>query len=124
RQKTGHVDVPRWREGGVTAPFLAAYVSSDYAKTGGAAKKALDFIDLVHRLVEAHPNDLVFADSVDGVRRAKRDGRIAVLLGIEGGHAIENSLGALSAFQRLGVRYMTLTPPNTNDWADSAGNFF
>jgi len=124
RQKSGHVDIPRWREGGVTAPFLAAYVNADYAKTGGAARKALDFIDLAHRLVEAHPDALVFADSVAGVRQAKRDGKIAVLVGIEGGHAIEDSLGALSAFQRLGVRYMTLTHTNTNDWADSSGSFW
>ncbi len=85
---------------------------------GGSAKKALEFIDLIHRLVEAHPKDLVFADSVAGIRQAKKDGKIAVLIGIEGGHAIEDSLGALSSFYRLGVRYMTLTHTNTNDWAD------
>ena len=124
RQKTGHVDIPRWREGGVTAPFLAAYVSSSYARTGTSAKKALEFIDLVHSLVDSHPKDLVFADSVAGVRAAKKQGKIAVLIGIEGGHAIEDSLGALSAFYRLGTRYMTLTHTNTNNWADSAGSFF
>jgi membrane dipeptidase len=124
RGKTGHVDIPRWREGGVTAPFLAAYVSADYAKSGGSAKKALEFIDLIHRLVEAHPKDLVFADSVAGIRQAKKDGQIGILIGIEGGHAIEDSLGALSSFYRLGVRYMTLTHTNTNHWADSSGSFF
>lgn len=124
RQKTGHVDVPRWREGGVTAAFLAAYVESGFAASGGSAKKALEFIDLIRSLVDAHPADLVFADSVAAVRKAKRDGRIAVLIGIEGGHAIEDSLGALSAFRRLGVRYMTLTHTNTNHWADSAGSFW
>ena len=124
RGATLHVDIPRWREGGVTAPFLAAYVDADFALAGGSAKKALEFIDLIHRLVEAHPADLVFADSVAGIRQAKKDGRIAVLIGIEGGHAIEDSLGALSAYQRLGVRYMTLTHTNTNGWADSAGSFF
>jgi membrane dipeptidase len=124
RQKTGHVDIPRWREGGVTAPFLAAYVSSAYAKSGKSAKKALEFIDLIHSLVDSHPKDLVFADSVAGVRAAKKQGKIAVLIGIEGGHAIEDSLGALSAFHRLGARYMTLTHTNTNNWADSAGSFF
>jgi membrane dipeptidase len=124
RNTTGHVDIPRWKEGGVTAPFLAAYVSSGYAKSGGAAKKALEFIDLIHGIVDAHPKDLVFADSVAGIRQAKKDGKIAILIGIEGGHAIEDSLGALSAFHRLGVRYMTLTHTNTNDWADSSGNFF
>jgi membrane dipeptidase len=124
RGKTGHVDIPRWREGGMTGAFLAAYVNGDFVKSGGSAKKALEFIDLIHRLVEAHPADLVFADSVAGIRQAKKDGKIAVLIGIEGGHAIENSLGALSSFYRLGVRYMTLTHTNTNDWADSAGSFF
>ena len=124
RGKTGHVDIPRWREGGMTAPFLAAYVNAEYAKTGGAAKKALEFIDVIHRLVDAHPQDLVFADSVAGIRAAKKDGRIAVLIGIEGGHAIEDSLGALSSYYRLGVRYMTLTHTNTNNWADSSGSFW
>jgi membrane dipeptidase len=124
RGATPQVDIPRWREGGVTAPFLAAYVSADFARSGGSAMKALEFIDLIHRLVEAHPADLVFADSVAGIRQAKRDGKIAVLIGIEGGHAIEDSLGALSSYQRLGVRYMTLTHTNTNSWADSSGSFF
>src|SRR6059058_553596 len=86
RQKTGHVDIPRWKEAGVTAPFLAAYVSSSYVAPGKAAGKALEFMDLIHRLVESHPADLVFADSVSGIRAAKRDAKIAVLIGIEGGH--------------------------------------
>jgi membrane dipeptidase len=126
RNTTGHIDIPRWKEGGVTAPFLAAYVSADYAtaKSGGSAKKALEGIDLIHRIVEKHPEDLVFTDSVAGIRQAKKDGKIAILIGIEGGHAIEDSLGALSSFYRLGVRYMTLTHTNTNNWADSSGNFF
>jgi len=124
RGKTGHVDIPRWREGGMTGAFLAAYVNAEYANKGGSAKKALEFIDLVHRLVDAHPKDLVFADSAAGIRRAKKDGKIAALIGIEGGHAIEDSLGALSAFYRLGVRYMTLTHTNTNNWADSSGSFW
>src|SRR6202162_2401005 len=60
RQKTGHVDIPRWKEGGVTAPFLAAYVSSGYAASGGSAKKALEFMDLIHRLPEAPPAPVVW----------------------------------------------------------------
>jgi hypothetical protein len=123
RQKTGHVDIPRWKEGGVTAPFLAAYVPSGYAASGTAAKKALELIDLIHRLAEAR-QELRFADSVAGIRAAKADGKIAILIGVEGGHAIEDSLGTLSAFYRLGARYMTLTHTNTNHWADSAGSFF
>ncbi|MDQ6894201.1 MAG: dipeptidase [Acidobacteriota bacterium] len=123
RNKTGHVDIPRLKEGGVTGAFFAAYVPASFAAAGGAAKKTLELIDLIRRLAERHP-ELVFADSPDGVRAAKRAGKIAVLVGIEGGHAIDDSLGALSSFARLGVRYMTLTHTNTNNWADSSGNFF
>ena len=124
RSSTGHVDIPRMREGGVTAAFFADYVSAEYAKQGGSARKALELAELIHDLVESHPKDLVFADSIAGIRRAKRQGKIAILIGIEGGHAIEDSLGALGAFYRLGVRYMTLTHTNTNDWADSSGSFW
>ena len=123
RNRTGHVDIPRLKEGGVTAPFFAAYIPASYAKSGGAAKKALELIEVIHGLVDAHP-ELTFAASPAEIRAAKRRGRIAVLIGIEGGHAIEDSLGALHSFHRLGVRYMTLTHTNTNNWADSSGNFF
>jgi len=123
RNATGHVDVPRLKEGGVTAPFFAAYVPATFAEFGGSAKKALETIELSRELASSHP-DLVFADSPAGVRDAKRRGKIAVLIGIEGGHAIEDSLGTLAAFHRLGVRYMTLTHTNTNGWADSSGPFW
>jgi membrane dipeptidase len=76
-------------------------------------------IDSVYRAVERHPNDLMFATSVADIRRAKQQKKIAALMGIEGGHAIENSLPALREFYRLGVRYITLTWNNTNDWADA-----
>ena len=123
RNATGHVDVPRLKEGGVTAPFFAAYVPATFAEFGGSAKKALETIELSRELASSHP-DFVFADSPAGVRDAKRRGKIAVLIGIEGGHAIEDSLGTLAAFHRLGVRYMTLTHTNTNGWADSSGPFW
>jgi membrane dipeptidase len=123
RSTTGHVDIPRLKEGGVTAAFLAAYVPATYAEEGGSSRKALELIELIHRLAESHP-ELTFADSVEGIREAKRHGKIAILIGIEGGHAIENSLGALGSFYRLGVRYMTLTHTNTNAWADSSGSFW
>lgn len=123
RSATGHVDVPRLKEGGVTAPFFAAYVPASFAEFGGSTKKALETIELSRRLAAGN-RDLVFADSPAGIRDAKRNGRIAVLIGVEGGHAIENSLGALAAFHRLGVRYMTLTHTNTNGWADSSGAFW
>ena len=124
RGATPHFDIPRAREGGVTAPFFAVYVPSTYAETGGATRLTLELIDLVGRVVAAHPRDLVKASSVAEIRRAKKDGRIAVLMGIEGGHAIEDSLGALRQFHALGVRYMTLTHTNTNHWADATGKFF
>ncbi|MFN2387078.1 MAG: dipeptidase [Thermoanaerobaculia bacterium] len=123
RNKTGHVDIPRLKEGGVTGGFFAAYVPASFAESGGAAKKALEQIDLIHRLAARNP-DFLFAASAAQVREAKKRGKIGVLIGIEGGHAIEDSIGALSAFHRLGVRYMTLTHTNTNGWADSSGSFW
>ena len=79
-------------------------------------------IDYVYRAVERHPRQLLFATSTADIRRAKAQGKIASLMGIEGGHAIEDSLMALRNFYRLGVRYMTLTHSNTNNWADSSGD--
>src|SRR5207249_9686519 len=124
RGATPHFDIPRALEGGLTAPFLAIYVPASFAEAGGAGREALDLIDLVQRVVQAHPKDLTAAGSVADIRQAKRDGKIAVLMGIEGGHAIEDSLGALRQFYRLGVRYMTLTHVNSNHWADSSGKFY
>ncbi len=124
RGATPHFDIPRALEGGLTAPFLAIYVPASYAESGGAAREALDLIDLVDRVVRAHPRDMTPAVSVAEIRLAKRDRKMAVLMGIEGGHAIEDSLGALREFYRLGVRYMTLTHTNTNHWADSSGKFY
>jgi membrane dipeptidase len=121
---TKHVDIPRLRQGGVTAPFFVVYVPASYAESGGSTRYALQMSDMVDGMVARHPDALAAAASVADIRRAKADGRIAVLKGIEGGHAIEDSMGVLRNFYRLGVRYMTLTHTNTNHWADSAGNFF
>jgi membrane dipeptidase len=123
RGATDHWDIPRAREGGVTAPFFAVYIPATFAETGGAARETLTLIDLVQRTIAAHPHELVAAASVAEIRRAKADGKIAVLMGIEGGHAIEDSLAALREFHRLGVRYMTLTHVNSNHWADATGPF-
>jgi membrane dipeptidase len=113
-----HTDIPRLRAGGVGGVFWAAYVPSEFAK-GGAARVALEQIDLIHRMTAASP-DLRLALTAGDVERAHRDGKIASLIGIEGGHAIENSLGALRQFYATGVRYMTLTHASTLDWADAA----
>jgi membrane dipeptidase len=121
---TKHWDIPRAKAGGLTAPFFAVYVPASYAESGGAAREALKLIDMVDGIVDAHAGDLAHASSVADIRRVKSERKIAILMGIEGGHAIEDSLAALRDFYRLGIRYMTLTHTNTNHWADSAGNFF
>jgi membrane dipeptidase len=114
-----HTDLARMKEGGLTAEFFSVYVDRKFATGGGSARRALDQIDLVYRAAERYPDKLMMATTVADIRRAKKQGKVAALMGIEGGHAIENSLMALRDFYRLGVRYMTLTHNNTNDWADA-----
>ena len=123
RGATDHFDIPRAREGGLTAPFFSIYVAASYADHG-AARRALELIDVTHRAVDAHPKDMVMATTPADIRAAKQAGKIAVLMGIEGGHAIEDSLAVLREMYRAGVRYMTLTHTNTNHWADSSGPFY
>lgn len=114
----GHTDIPRLREGGVGAQFFAAYVPSEY-EGRGAARIALEQVDLIKRMATRYP-DLEMACSTGEVQRIARSGKIAVLIAIEGGHAIENSLGVLRMFYELGARYMTLTHASSTDWADAA----
>jgi membrane dipeptidase len=119
-------DLPRMRAGGITAEFFSIFVDARFyehpsSRTGGPARRALDMIDVTYQQIERHSADLVLATRADDIRRAKQDGKIAVLMGIEGGYAIEDSLPALRDFYRLGVRYMTLTHSTHNDWADSSG---
>jgi membrane dipeptidase len=111
--------IERMKQGGLTAEFFSLYVRPWYVEHGGAARRTLDMIDSVYRAVERHPNDLMLATSAEDIRRAKKQGKIAALMGIEGGHAIEDSLPTLREFYRLGVRYMTLTWNNANNWADA-----
>ena len=115
-----HTDLARMKQGGLTAEFFSVYVDKKYATEGGSARRALDMIDMVYRAVERYPNDFMFATSAADIRKAKREGKIAALMGIEGGHAIEDSLMALRDFYRLGIRYTTLTHNNSNNWADSS----
>jgi membrane dipeptidase len=119
-----HTDIARMKAGGVDAEFFAVYVAKEYvgkkpSEGGGAARRALDIIDAVYEQVRRHPETFEMAHRADEIRRISKKGKIAALMGIEGGHAIENSLPTLRMFYRLGVRYMTLTHTNTNDWADS-----
>jgi membrane dipeptidase len=112
-------NIERMKKGGLTGEFFSLYIRPWYVANGGAARRTLDMIDSVYRAVERHPNDLMIATTAADIRRAKAQRKIAALMGIEGGHAIENSLATLREFHRLGVRYMTLTWNNTNDWADA-----
>ncbi len=116
RTTTGDTDLPRLREGMVGAQFWSVHVDVD---DPAPAKQQLEQIDIAHRIFEAYPDELEFAGSTSDIQRVFGAGRIASLLGIEGGHVIENSLGALRAFYRAGVRYMGLTHFSNTDWADS-----
>jgi membrane dipeptidase len=115
-----HTDIPRLKAGGVGAQFWSVFVPSSTTKDSSAVRKTLEQIDIVQRMVRQYPNGLMLATSVDDILRARKDGKIASLIGIEGGHSIDNSLGVLRAMHALGVRYMTLTHAESLDWADSA----
>jgi membrane dipeptidase len=117
RLDRGQTDIPRLRAGGVKAQFWSVYVPSEQPHP---ARTVIEQIDLVHRMVEHYPDALELAGSADDVERIARAGKIASLIGIEGGVAIENDLALLRAFHRLGARYMTLTHNTTLDWADAA----
>jgi len=115
-------DVPRLRAGMVGAQFWSAWPSFDSVKTGGALRQALREIDLIHQFVDRTP-DLAWAGTADDIERLWRQGKIASLIGLEGGEGIDNTLAALRLFHKLGVRYMTLTHWGTHDWADAATDF-
>ncbi len=118
-----HTSVGKLRAGNVGATFFAVYVAAAYANKGQAAHRALEVIDTVKRdIVAAHPNDFELATSADQIEAIRKRGKMAALLGIEGGHAIEDSLRLLRTYYDLGVRYMTLTHSNNNNWADSSGS--
>lgn len=119
-QPSLHTDLPRLRRGGVGAQFWSVYVPCSYV--GAAAVTAtLEQVDAVHAMVERYPDDLVLVTTADGLDAVLRSGsRIGSLLGAEGGHCIDSSLGVLRDLYRLGVRYLTLTHNENTDWADSA----
>jgi membrane dipeptidase len=118
RTKTsGQTDLARLKLGGVGAQFWSVYIPGETGS--GYARTQLEQIDIARRIIARYPDRLQFATSVADIRAAHRAGRIASLLGMEGGHAIEDSLGALRAYYDLGVRYMTLTHNVHTSWADS-----
>lgn len=120
RHDNGHMDIPRLREGGFNAQFLSIYMGKTEGK-GAARAEAIRRIDAVYETVRKLPGHLELAKTAADVRRIKSSGKIACLMGIEGGHIIESSLPALRMFHQLGVRYMTLTHSFNVPWADSSG---
>ena len=119
RHGDGNIDIPRMRDGGMDSVFFSIWVPSDV--TGPiAVKRALDQIDAVREAVRQHPNDLTLATTAAEVRNAVKAGRIASLMGMEGGHMIDDDMRLLRIYAGLGVRYMTLTHFGNNNWADSS----
>ena len=110
--------LPRMRAGGVTAQFLAAWVDPGKFGPETYVRRTLDFIDAMHRTCAAHPGQIELARTAADVRRLKAAGKLAAVLCIEGGHSIDDDLAVLRVYHQLGVRYMTLTWNNTNNWAD------
>jgi membrane dipeptidase len=119
RQSDGNIDIPRMRQGGLSAIFFSIWISSKILGPD-AVKQALDQIDAVRETVRRHPSDLLLATTAGDVRAAKQQHKIAALMGVEGGHMMGNDLSVLRTFAALGVRYMTLTHMDNNEWADSS----
>src|SRR5258706_8607390 len=119
RSSIGSIDIPRMREGNLSAIFFSIWIPSKV--TGPeAVNRALVQIDAVREQVRKHPTDLVLATTAAEVREARKQGKIAALMGVEGGHMINSNLGVLRSYAVLGVRYMTLTHSGNDEWADSS----
>ena len=118
----GNTDLPRLMESGLTAEFMSAFVDADYAfKTPDQSYARVGlYLDTIAAFARKHSDKLIFSTTAEDVRRAKREGKVAIFIGVEGGHAIENSLDKLRDLYRRGTRYMTLTWNNGNQWAGSS----
>ena len=119
-QPSLHTDIPRLREGGVKAQFWSVYVPVDVGEQGKALLTTLEQIELVKTMVDHYPDTFALAMTTQDIERIQAEGKIASLIGMEGGHCIENSLNVLRQLYAAGARYMTLTHSSTLDWADSA----
>ena len=118
-EKPLHTDIPRLKAGRLGAQFWSVYVPATL-KGADAVQATLEQIDVVHRLDAAYPDTFALALTADDVERIHKSGRIASMIGVEGGHSINNSLATLRMLYHAGARYMTLTHSSNNDWADSA----
>ena len=116
----GQVDIPRMRKGGVSGLFLSIWTDSDRYTPTEAIRRTLIQIDAVRRETARHPADLELATTADEIVSARKRGHIAILMGVEGGHAIDSDLAVLRTYSQLGVRYLTLTHTNHTPWADSS----
>ncbi|MEX0778483.1 MAG: dipeptidase [Balneolales bacterium] len=116
-----HTDIPRLREGRVGGQFWSVYVTPDQSESE-AIQQTLEQVDFVYRMIERYPNDFELALTADDVERIFADGKIASMIGMEGGHSIGNSLGVLRQFYNLGARYLTITHSKTLDWADASSD--
>src|SRR5438270_7825437 len=116
----GHVSLDKARAGNLGAEFFSIWVEPSFK--GQYAHRAMDLIDSVYQQAARHPDRMMMAFSVGDIERAHKQKKLASLMGIEGGHSIENDIHLLRDFYRLGVRYMTLSWSNTNEWADSSGD--
>src|SRR5216684_7163172 len=115
RSSTGSIDVPRMREGNLGAIFFSIWIPSKI--TGPeAVHRAMLQIDAVREQIRRHPKDLVLATTAAEIREARKQGRIAALMGVEGGHMINSNLGVVRSYAALGVRYMTLTHSGNDEW--------
>ncbi len=117
----GHISLEKARAGNLGAEFFSIWVDPE-TNQGHYAKHTLELIDTVYEQAARHPDRMMMAFSVADIERARKQKKLAALMGIEGGHSIENNIGLLRDFYRLGVRYMTLSWSNTNEWADSSGD--
>lgn len=115
-----HTDIPRIREGGLKAQFWSVYVPASTATTGNSFVMTMEQIDLVHDMLKTYPETFELASTAKDVRRIVDQGKVASMMGIEGGYSIENQLSLIKRFYDRGVRYMTLTHSKTIPWADSA----
>jgi membrane dipeptidase len=120
RHTDGYMDLPRMRDGGLDAEFFSIYMEEE-PRPGMAVRRALDQIEAVRALCAKYPTDVALAVHADDVVNIVKSGRIAALMGLEGGHMIEDDLRVLRVFSDLGVRYMSITHAFNTDWADSSG---
>ncbi len=121
-QKRFHTDIPRLKKGNVGAQFWSAWVPTSYGAKGSAPKVTLEQIDVIHEMARRYPAAFEMAYGTEDILRVRKAGKIACLIGVEGGHSIDNSLALLRNYYKLGVRYMTLAHSESLDWADSCSD--